>query len=135
MIYGIRRVFSGEVWMDPSTAAALMRHSASPSHIASPLHQMQARDRRIPTLSSRQNEVVNLIAQGFKNADIAAKLCLSQQTVKSHLHSVFATLRVSDRLELALYVIEQFCRFRSSDSLGLNQTTANNQQVPLYTGC
>jgi DNA-binding NarL/FixJ family response regulator len=56
-------------------------------------------------LSTREREIVGLIAQGFKNKDMAERLFISEQTVKNHLHNIFDKLGVSDRLELALYAI------------------------------
>jgi DNA-binding NarL/FixJ family response regulator len=61
--------------------------------------------RREPMLSDREKEIVQLIAQGFRNKEIAEKLFISEQTVKNHLHNIFDKLGVSDRLELALYAI------------------------------
>ena len=46
-----------------------------------------------------------LVAQGFKNKEMAEKMFISEQTVKNHLHNIFDKLGVSDRLELALYAI------------------------------
>ena len=56
-------------------------------------------------MSPREREIVNLTAQGFKNGDMAAKLSLSEQTVKNHLHNIFDKLGVSDRLELVLHAV------------------------------
>ena len=50
-------------------------------------------------------EIVALVAQGFKNKEMAEKMFISEQTVKNHLHNIFDKLGVSDRLELALYAI------------------------------
>jgi DNA-binding NarL/FixJ family response regulator len=58
-----------------------------------------------PLLSSREKEVVQLIAQGFRNRQIGVKLFISEHTVRNHLHNIFYKLGVSDRLELALYEI------------------------------
>jgi DNA-binding NarL/FixJ family response regulator len=57
-------------------------------------------------LSPREREIVALVSQGFKNTDIAAKLQISEQTVKNHLHNIFDKLGVTDRLELALYAVQ-----------------------------
>ena len=46
-----------------------------------------------------------LVAQGYKNKEMAEKMFISEQTVKNHLHNIFDKLGVSDRLELALYAI------------------------------
>ena len=56
-------------------------------------------------LSQREREIIVLIAQGYKNKEIAEKMFITEQTVKNHLHNVFDKLGVSDRLELALYAI------------------------------
>jgi two-component system nitrate/nitrite response regulator NarL len=58
-------------------------------------------------LSQREREIVVLVAQGFKNKEMAEKMFISEQTVKNHLHNIFDKLGVSDRLELALYTIHQ----------------------------
>ncbi len=56
-------------------------------------------------LTAREMEIISLIAQGFPNKEIAARLYLSEQTIKNKLRTVFDKLGVSDRLELALYAI------------------------------
>ncbi len=56
-------------------------------------------------LSQREREIVALVAQGYKNKEMAEKMFISEQTVKNHLHNIFDKLGVSDRLELALYAI------------------------------
>jgi DNA-binding NarL/FixJ family response regulator len=58
-----------------------------------------------PLVSDREKEIVQLVAQGFRNKEIGEKLFISEQTVKNHLHNIFDKLGVSDRLELALYAI------------------------------
>jgi DNA-binding NarL/FixJ family response regulator len=56
-------------------------------------------------LSERETEVVVLIATGHRNKEIASKLFISEQTVKTHLSNIFQKLGVNDRLELALYAM------------------------------
>ena len=58
-------------------------------------------------MSQREREIVSLVAQGFKNKQMAEKMFISEQTVKNHLHNIFDKLGVSDRLELALYAIHK----------------------------
>jgi DNA-binding NarL/FixJ family response regulator len=58
-------------------------------------------------LSQREREIVALVAQGYKNKEMAEKMFISEQTVKNHLHNIFDKLGVSDRLELALYAIHK----------------------------
>src|SRR3954454_23329108 len=108
LIKSIRKVHAGEIWLDSHTAAAVIRQfvaneeaPAVQSLPAAPL----TRERERSPLSQREREIVALVAQGFKNKEIAEKMFISEQTVKNHLHNIFDKLGVSDRLELALYAI------------------------------
>lgn len=103
LIKSIRKVYSGEIWLDAKTTAAVMRQFASPN-------DPSPRDRDKPRLSNREREIVALVAQGFKNKEIAERMFISEQTVKNHLHNIFDKLGVSDRLELALYAIHRNIR-------------------------
>ncbi len=104
LIKSIRKVHSGEIWLDSHTTAAVMRQFASPSNVPGP---GIGRDRERSPLSTREKEIVALVAQGFKNKEMAEKMFISEQTVKNHLHNIFDKLGVSDRLELALYAIHK----------------------------
>jgi two-component system nitrate/nitrite response regulator NarL len=99
----IRKVFAGEIWLDSHTTAAVMRQFASPGRMAA----TDRKGRERSPLSQREREIVALVAQGFKNKEIAEKIFISEQTVKNHLHNIFDKLGVSDRLELALYAIHK----------------------------
>ncbi|MFI7708402.1 response regulator [Nonomuraea sp. NPDC049480] len=52
-----------------------------------------------PELTQREREVLDLLASGKSNAEIARALFLSQKTVKNHLTSIFAKLQVADRAQ------------------------------------
>jgi DNA-binding NarL/FixJ family response regulator len=104
LIDSIRRVHAGDLWMDSRTTAAVIQRLVSPD-APGPTSSTTPRDRKGSPLSQREREIVNLTAQGFKNADIAAKFSISEQTVKNHLRNIFAKVGVTDRLELALYAI------------------------------
>jgi DNA-binding NarL/FixJ family response regulator len=106
LVDSIRRVHAGELWMDSRTTAAVIQRFVTPCDLPPPASSAEYRYRNRSLLSPREREIVNLTAQGFKNSDMAAKLSLSEQTVKNHLHNIFEKLRVSDRLELALHAIE-----------------------------
>jgi two-component system, NarL family, nitrate/nitrite response regulator NarL len=99
----IRKVNAGEIWLDSHTTAAVMRQFASPTRIG----PSERKSRERSPLSQREREIVALVAQGFKNKEIADKIFISEQTVKNHLHNIFDKLGVSDRLELALYAIHK----------------------------
>src|ERR1700675_1227131 len=101
LIKSIRKVHAGEIWLDSHTTAAVMRQFSS----AMEPTPLGGRDRDRFPLSQREREIVALVAQGFKNKEMAEKMFISEQTVKNHLHNIFDKLGVSDRLELALYAI------------------------------
>jgi len=100
----IQKVHAGEIWLDSNTTAAVIRQFASPSEFPA-AHSNGKPGRERIQLSQREREIIVLIAQGYKNKEIAEKMFITEQTVKNHLHNVFDKLGVSDRLELALYAI------------------------------
>ena len=58
-------------------------------------------------LSERELDVVRAVAQGLSNAEIAAKLYLSEATVKSHVARVLAKLDLRDRVQIAVFAYEK----------------------------
>ena len=57
--------------------------------------------------SPRQLRVIEMVARGLKNREIAENLGTSEQVVKNHLHKIYAKTRVENRLKLALWYEEQ----------------------------
>jgi DNA-binding NarL/FixJ family response regulator len=107
LIKSIRKVHAGEIWLDSHTTAAVIRQFVAAEDAPPPTSVPQSanRERERSPLSQREREIVALVAQGFKNKEMAEKMFISEQTVKNHLHNIFDKLGVSDRLELALYAI------------------------------
>jgi len=107
LIKSIRRVHAGEFWLDRMTTADVIRRLAKKgTTLASPNAGARLGLReQTGSLSGREREIVILVAQGFKNREMAERMFISEQTVKNHLHNIFDKLGVSDRLELALYAI------------------------------
>jgi len=105
IVKSIRKVHEGEIWLDSHTTAAVMRQFSSPREAAAAGMPPEQRERS--PLSNREREIVALVAQGYKNKEMAEKMFISEQTVKNHLHNIFDKLGVSDRLELALYAIHK----------------------------
>jgi two-component system nitrate/nitrite response regulator NarL len=105
IVKSIRKVYGGEIWLDSHTTAAVMRQFAAPGELGGPPGSGKTRERS--PLSTREREIVQHVAQGYKNKEMAEKMFISEQTVKNHLHNIFDKLGVSDRLELALYAIHK----------------------------
>jgi two-component system nitrate/nitrite response regulator NarL len=97
LLKSIRKVHDGEIWLDNRMTAEVIDAFKKSAEAG------QRREK--PLLSDREKEIVQLVAQGFRNREIGEKLFISEQTVKNHLHNIFDKLGVSDRLELALYAI------------------------------
>ncbi len=105
IVKSIRKVNAGEIWLDSHTTAAVMRQFATATEAGGANGGGKSRERS--PLSTREREIVQLVAQGYKNKEMAEKMFISEQTVKNHLHNIFDKLGVSDRLELALYAIHK----------------------------
>ena len=105
IVKSIRKVHAGEIWLDSHTTAAVMRQFSTAADLAANGGNGKGRERS--PLSTREREIVALVAQGYKNKEMAEKMFISEQTVKNHLHNIFDKLGVSDRLELALYAIHK----------------------------
>ncbi len=97
LIKSILKVHAGEIWLDKRMTSEVMKAFQKSSE-AGPRREK-------PLLSDREREIVQLVAQGFRNREIGEKLFISEQTVKNHLHNIFDKLGVGDRLELALYAL------------------------------
>lgn len=106
IVKSIRKVNAGEIWLDSHTTAAVMRQFSTGLE-SNTSHASGAKGRERNPLSAREREIVALVAQGYKNKEMAEKMFISEQTVKNHLHNIFDKLGVSDRLELALYAIHK----------------------------
>lgn len=92
----IRAVAAGHVLLGPEVAAALL--SADTSHTA-------AGGGADPQLTAREREVLDLIARGRSNREIARALTVSEKTVKTHVSSVLMKLGVADRTQAALWAV------------------------------
>ena len=103
LIKAIRKVQDGEFWLDRSTTAEVVRHFTE--RRTETTTEQRPSEGRLPSLSRREREIVNLVTHGLRNKELAERLQISEQTVKNHMHNIFDKLGVSDRLELALYAI------------------------------
>jgi DNA-binding NarL/FixJ family response regulator len=93
----------GACWIDPKIARIVMNQlqpterstvSQAPSGIAL-------------LLTEREIEVLKLVTKGLNNAEISEKLCISLNTVKTHLKNIFQKLEVEDRTAAALKALRE----------------------------
>ncbi len=91
----VRAALNAQTWAQTAVArrpASLPGHALTQCGTESPI-------------SRRERQIVALIAQGFRNREVADELFISEQTVKNHMRNIFQKLGVQDRLELALYAV------------------------------
>jgi len=93
----IRRVAQGESLMAPSVLRKVLDEFA---------HRAEERELPHEGLTPRELEVLQALARGLKNEEIAQELFITEKTVKSHLGSVFSKLGVNDRSQAILYAIK-----------------------------
>ncbi len=93
----IHRVARGESLMAPSVLRKVLDEFA---------HRAEERELPHEGLTPRELEVLQSLAQGLKNEEIAKELFITGKTVKSHLGSIFSKLGVNDRSQAILYAIK-----------------------------
>jgi len=71
-------------------------------------------------LSDRELRIIAAIVQGYKNREIAMQLITSEQVIKNALRNIFDKIGVSDRLELALFVVHHRILAQATASLAVN---------------
>jgi DNA-binding NarL/FixJ family response regulator len=105
LLSAIRAVASGDAVVAPSVTRrlldAFLPHLPDPAGGAGP-----ALPPEVLMLTSREREILNELAAGLSNAEIAARLYLSEATVKSHIARILAKLGLRDRVQVAVYAYE-----------------------------
>lgn len=94
MLLAIRAVGRGEAIFGPGIARRLMQYFARPA--ATPTQSSQV---VFPELTDREREILNLIAAGWNNEEIAGQLFLSLKTVRNYVSNIFTKLQVVDRAQ------------------------------------
>lgn len=90
---GIQAIFNGEIWLPRKVIIEqLQRHKGNTRLIPA-----QAENHSL--LTAREIEILNLIATGAKNTDIASDLCLSVHTIKTHIYHIYKKIDVSNRMQ------------------------------------
>lgn len=86
---------------------AIRQVSAGRIFLPASIEKMLAQREPRPDLTSREQEVLQLIARGLMNREIAHVLGISESTVRNHTIHVFAKLDVSDRTEAAIFALQK----------------------------
>lgn len=101
LLTALNEVLRGNMWIQPELAqrlyADMLRTTNEPVREAVP----------DTDLTPRQVDILRLIAEGLRNSDIAARLHISEHTVKTHVANILRKLGVSSRVAAARYAIQQ----------------------------
>ena len=99
LLEAIRATARGESVLPPSIAAVVVRHLAGRGKTPS--------DKTIPPVTSRELQVLHLVAKGLTNYDIAQRLYISVRTVEAHLTHIYNKLGVSSRTEAVVCAMQR----------------------------
>jgi DNA-binding NarL/FixJ family response regulator len=100
LIAAVHTIAAGDSLLSPSvTSRVVERMARQPGPDA-------ARDARLDDLTPREREVLELVASGLSNGEIAAALLIEESTVKSHVKRVLAKLGARDRVQAVIFAYE-----------------------------
>lgn len=91
---GVKSIFQGEVWI---SRQILLRYIMNRAEEGSDKEQHSAR------LTQREQQILSLMSAGVDNEEIGDKLCISVNTVKTHMYNIYKKINVSNRLQAALW--------------------------------
>ncbi|MGJ6981016.1 response regulator [Aestuariimicrobium soli] len=101
LLDGVRRTADGDAVFTPGLAGLVLGEFRRMVTVA---HQHKEEG---PILTSREVEVLRLVAKGLAYREIADELVVSHRTVQNHVQNVLRKLQLHNRVELTLYAIEQ----------------------------
>ncbi|KSU57783.1 LuxR family transcriptional regulator [Gordonia sp. SGD-V-85] len=99
LVRAVRVVAAGEALLAPSITRRLITEVTA-------RRRRPARDQKLDTLTPREREVLDLVADGKSNAEIGADLFVTEQTVKTHVSSLLNKLRLRDRAQAVVFAYE-----------------------------
>jgi NarL family two-component system response regulator LiaR len=97
LVHAIRQVHHGESSLHPTIARRLLREISSPAEKATDPH----------CLTEREIEVLQLVAQGQSNREVADLLTISEATVRTHVSNILSKLNLCSRTQAALYALRE----------------------------
>ncbi len=96
LVDAIRQVAAGKSLLDPSVTERLLAR----------LREGHPRDERLASLTEREREILNLIAEGLTNRQIGERLFLAEKTVKNYVSGLLAKLGLQRRTQAAVYGVQ-----------------------------
>jgi DNA-binding NarL/FixJ family response regulator len=103
LVQAVREAYLGKVQLHPEVARKLMQAAVSKD---APRQEQNANVSN-DGLTEREQEVLQLIADGRNNREIAEKLFISEKTVKTHVSNILSKLHLDDRTQAAIYALRR----------------------------
>jgi DNA-binding NarL/FixJ family response regulator len=100
LLAAIHSVAAGESLLSPSVTRIVIERMAS-----QPLTDVDSAE-RLDDLTPREREVLELVARGLSNGEIAAALVIEESTVKTHVRRILMKLRLRDRIQAVIFAYE-----------------------------
>src|SRR5262245_9555286 len=97
LVEGVRVVAAGDAMLAPTVTRRLLERFAAGLPGAE-----EPTPPSLQSLTGREREILTLLASGLSNAELGARLYLSEPTIKTHLSSIFRKLRVRDRVQAVI---------------------------------
>lgn len=91
---GITAIFKGDLWFPREIMTSYILEERNDETVAMKVRKI---------LTHREIEILSLLAVGYKNDDIAGKLCISPHTIKTHLYNIYKKIHVTNRLQATLW--------------------------------
>jgi DNA-binding NarL/FixJ family response regulator len=104
LVNAIRTVASGDAVVSPRVTRRILEEYAQVMPV--PGARRTERYPQLDSLTVREGEVLEAVARGLSNAEIAATLCVSETTVKSHVGRILAKLDLRDRVQIVVLAYE-----------------------------
>ena len=95
----VKAAADGEVLIDPATLTRLL------AQVAREREAQRDAQALLDDLTEREREILQLLAEGTRNDDIATKLFISPQTVQTHVRNILGKLRVHSKLEAVAFAV------------------------------
>jgi len=97
LIDAIKGTVAGDAYIDPSVARKVLNNVTQPAETQNRLPKI--------SLTPRETEILQLLALGLSNSDIAGRLFLSEGTVRNYMSDLFTKLEVSDRTQAVIVAL------------------------------
>lgn len=103
LVHAVRETYLGRVQLHPEIAKKLIAALAETAESPTSYADSRSKD----SLTEREQEVLDLIANGLNNREIGDRLFISEKTVKTHVSNILGKLGLADRTQAAIYALRR----------------------------